>query len=90
MEVVEQGSPTGVMTEESVTEADDRSAGFDDHREPILSVLAEPFTPHGPAVADHLTIEEGVRVGTAVVPPPTVGVQRGDGLRIECSGDPTA
>src|SRR5436190_12755367 len=86
MQVVEKGAPRRVVVEDRVCEADDSSVDLGDDGDLIRPRLRQAVRPYGHAVTDDVTVEKRVQVRAAIVAPPAVGMQFGDGLGIVRGG----
>ena len=52
------------------------------HGVPVRTGLGEPAGPLGHPVRDDIPVKIGIKERTAIVPPPAVGMQAGDGRRV--------
>lgn len=80
MQILEQRAPDGIIVENHVHKADDRMSQFRNDGEVVSPRFRQTLAPDRKTVGKDVAVEEGVQVRAAIVPPPTVGVERGDRL----------
>jgi len=78
------------VAEHRVSKADDFAVNVGTYRVLIQLWWAEASGPHLQSIRDNVTVEVRIHVGTAVVTPPTVGVQSCDGTGIVLCRRPIA
>ena len=88
MKVVEERTPHGVVAEDRVDEAHERSGGFGHDRDAAGVRLAQPVAPDRGPVGYYVAVEVGIGVGAPVVAAPAVGMERSDRVGIGRAGPP--
>ena len=87
VDVVDQSSPRGVVVEDHVNEAEQRSSLLGEYRRGAATLgLLQASTPLVAPIGFHFAVEEGVGICAAVVTPPAFGVQAGDARRVRATG----
>jgi hypothetical protein len=92
VEIVEEGTPRRIVVEVGVDKADDVAAKVSDDC-PMVGIRSrQAGAPHIPSIIEYFTVQEGVRIGAAIISAPTVGVEGGDLLGVAEGGtaDPDA
>jgi hypothetical protein len=82
MQIVEKGPPDRIVSEDDVGEADHVASGHGADGELIVPGRSEAGRPDLHPLRENVPIEVLIQVRTAIVAPPTIGVQCGNGLRI--------
>ena len=89
VKVFEERTPLRIVVEDDVSEADDGTVVIGDQRDGP-GPFTEPVRPGGQSLSAEIPIEVGIGIRAAVVPAPTVGVQRGHSRSITRTGCPNA